>query len=254
MTSIASPQGDLAAYVAMPTERRPWPGVVVIRDLSQMGQGLRNQETGSPARDVWRSRRTGFMNEQGCCMVAVVRGALARQRTGFLANSCPIVGSYGGKDRCCEEPGTTSHPRKMPAGGSSRSSTPAERRSRIGGASRRTRISAVRSRAHVTGSRAAGAVRSFWSPPLDDLARALTTDVAGLSSDEAIRRLALQGPNAIEPRSASRWRSSATDARSRFRPTTSSPATSSCSEQLEAPRAWDIHSIRRFKERDHSDR
>ena len=41
--------------------------------------------------------------------------------------------------------------------------------------------------------------RSFWTSPIDELVRVLDTDVAGLSSEEAARRRALQGPNAIEP-------------------------------------------------------
>ena len=38
-------------------------------------------------------------------MVAVMREALARRGTGFLANSCPIVGYYGNNDRTLQGPG-----------------------------------------------------------------------------------------------------------------------------------------------------
>lgn len=57
----------------------------------------------------------------------------------------------------------------------------------------------MRSPAHTTEPDAAVVVRSFWASPLDDLVRALETSVTGLSSDEADRRRALQGPNNIEP-------------------------------------------------------
>ena len=51
----------------------------------------------------------------------------------------------------------------------------------------------------VTGLGEASTARTCWSPPLDELVRALASDVTGLSSDEATRRRALQGPNTIEP-------------------------------------------------------
>ena len=57
----------------------------------------------------------------------------------------------------------------------------------------------MRSRAPTTESGGAVVVRSFWATPLDDLVRALATDAAGLSGDEAARRRARQGPNALEP-------------------------------------------------------
>ena len=53
--------------------------------------------------------------------------------------------------------------------------------------------------ATTTGAVKGADAHAFWSPPLEDLVGALQSDLGGLSSDDARRRLASQGPNAIEP-------------------------------------------------------
>jgi carboxymethylenebutenolidase len=58
--TIAAPRAQLPVYLAVPDGPGPWPGVVVIHD----GMGMGQVYTGN-----------------------------------FLRHACPIVGSYGGRDR-----------------------------------------------------------------------------------------------------------------------------------------------------------
>lgn len=151
--------GDLPVFVAIPEQRGPWPGVVVLHDVGGMKEDLRNQArwlaqegflAAAPnlyfrgammkcvfaiARDLkarrgrtyddveavrtWLVRHegsTGKVGVIGFCMgggfalllapgygfeAASVNygGPLPEDAETFLARACPIVASYGAKDR-----------------------------------------------------------------------------------------------------------------------------------------------------------
>lgn len=157
---LPATHGELPAYLAVPSNPGPWPGVVVIHDALGMSQDLRRQTDWlasagylAAAPDLFRGGRklvcirkimldarrrrgptfddieavrtwltarddcTGRVGVIGYCMgggfalmlapgggfsaASVNYGTAAKDvySESFLDTSCPIVGSYGGKDR-----------------------------------------------------------------------------------------------------------------------------------------------------------
>jgi carboxymethylenebutenolidase len=158
MEVIATPSGQMPAYVAAPPGTGPWPGVVVIHDFGGMSHDLRKQAdwlahegylAAAPDLYYWGSRLrclrtimreiaagsgrtfddidavrgwlshhdqcTGKIGVIGFCMGGAYAVALApghgygaasvnyggcpSNAVQALAGACPMVGSYGGKDR-----------------------------------------------------------------------------------------------------------------------------------------------------------
>ena len=151
--------GDLPAFIAIPEQGAPWPGVVVLHDAAGMKEDLRNQARWlaregflaaapnlffrgtimkclfaivrdlkarhGPIYDDVEAVRTWLVRHEGCtgkigvigfCMgggIALLLapgygfgaasvnygGPLPEDAETFFAQACPIVGSYGAKDR-----------------------------------------------------------------------------------------------------------------------------------------------------------
>jgi carboxymethylenebutenolidase len=117
---ITTSKDDLPVYVAVPPGSGPWPGVVFIHDALGMSQDVRNQADWLAAAPAWLAARddcTGAIGVIGYCLGGGLALLLAPDRgfsvssvnygtaskdayaADFLKRACPIVGSYGGKDR-----------------------------------------------------------------------------------------------------------------------------------------------------------
>jgi carboxymethylenebutenolidase len=155
---IATPQGQMPAYVTAPSSAPPWPGVVVIHDFTGMSHDLRKQAEWladeeflaiAPDLYYWGSRLsclrtimreigvrrgrtfddieaartwvarhgdcTGNVGVIGFCMgggyalalapgrgftaASVNYGGCPKDAATWLSEACPIVGSFGGRDR-----------------------------------------------------------------------------------------------------------------------------------------------------------
>jgi len=76
---IPTNSGDLPAFVAVPKQRAPWPGVVVLHDVGGMTEDLRNQTRWLAGEGFLAAAPNLFFRGRMKCLFAIARDLKARR-------------------------------------------------------------------------------------------------------------------------------------------------------------------------------
>jgi dienelactone hydrolase len=86
---IPATRGSMPAYLSVPRGSGPFPGVVVLHDVGGASEDLRNQADWLAAEGFLALASELFHHG----------GPLPPDADNFLATACPVIGSYGARDR-----------------------------------------------------------------------------------------------------------------------------------------------------------